>query len=250
MQASAVIDTKRERRRQRDMALTPADRFRLGALLRRRAVSMFASAHGLTYGAALHRLGGRPGAAGAGSMTTTPRLLAMVHQRLVEEGIQYAIVGATAMQLHGYVRATMDVDLFTDSERVLDQAMWADMPDGVDVRVIDNRLEDSDPLTGSVQFEAEDTDELVDLIVSRPGSGPRGIVSHARPMALFEGLEMPVASPLHLVMMKLFAGSRRDLADVEELCVAVPDLAEQVDASMSTMDEEERRRWMEIRSGP
>jgi hypothetical protein len=126
---------------------------------------------------------------------------AELRRRLDAAGIAYALIGATALAVHGYVRATADVDLLTLDERVLAGDFW----EGAAVKV--RRGDWDDPLVGSILWAG---DLQHDVIVGR---------GHAAHFALTtatmnDRLGCRVASPLALTLLKLEAGSAQDLYDV------------------------------------
>lgn len=120
-------------------------------------------------------------------------------------GVRCCLIGAVAMAIHGYARATSDVDLLTIDPRVLAPGFWpADA--GVELHLGD----DEDPLAGVVRKRG-----LIehDLIVGR-GYAARYAIETA---SAVPGAPVPVATPLALVLLKLVAGAARDRLDVLEL---------------------------------
>lgn len=146
-------------------------------------------------------------------------------------GIQTALIGASALAAHNYVRSTMDVGLATivdpDTElRRLEQALrdlglhtQLNMPDDEDVlggllRIWENEDEDGEPL------------ELVEVVnfsnPYRPSLNPAAdAIRNAVP--LDEGSNLRYVRVPDLVALKLYASGRTDLADIVELLVRNPD---------------------------
>lgn len=67
-----------------------------------------------------------------------------LRKRLDSAQIAYCLIGASALAVHGYVRATADIDLLPLDPRVLENAFWGDQP----VSIL--RGDWDDPLVGSV----------------------------------------------------------------------------------------------------
>jgi len=125
-------------------------------------------------------------------------------RRLEEGRVDCCLIGATALAVHGFVRATADVDLLTLDERVLTAGFWRSI--NVELR----QGEWDDPLAGTVRHG--DTD----LVVGR-GYAARTALDSAVPNA---ALGLRVATPLGLVLLKLEAGSALDRMDIVELIAA------------------------------
>lgn len=143
-------------------------------------------------------------------------LLRRVVATLETAGIPAALVGAAAMSAHGALRSTLDIDLLTTDLRVLDAELWSDLRvhAGVDVR----RGDAEDPFAGVVRFERPN-ERVVDLLVGRP-AWQRRAVARAEPLSI-EGVSLRVATPVDLVLLKLFAGGAQDAWDVRELLEAL-----------------------------
>lgn len=143
-------------------------------------------------------------------------LLRRVVATLETAGIPAALVGAAAMSAHGALRSTLDIDLLTTDSRVLDAELWSDLRvhAGVDVR----RGDAEDPFAGVVRFERPN-ERVVDLLVGRT-AWQRRAVARAEPLSI-EGVSLRVATPVDLVLLKLFAGGAQDAWDVRELLEAL-----------------------------
>lgn len=138
-----------------------------------------------------------------------------------ELGIPTALIGATALAVHGYVRGTADIDLATavDPFRELPRLQERLKAEGLFTEL---SLPDSEDILGGVlrvRARSED-DDLVEIVnfenPLRPSSNPGPqAVRAAQPIA--ESSALRCATLAHLIALKLFAGSRRDEADVVEL---------------------------------
>ena len=125
--------------------------------------------------------------------------------RLQEGGVRFCVIGGVAMALRGYVRNTADIDLLTVDPRVLSPSFWAG-EGAFEIR----RGDFDDPFLGVVRVSLPYPH---DLIVGRSALA-RFAVETSAPVP---SVRAPVATPLALLLLKLEAGSRRDLMDALEL---------------------------------
>jgi hypothetical protein len=146
-------------------------------------------------------------------------------------GIETALIGAAAFAVHNYVRATQDVDLATTVNphtalRELEQAL---VGTGLRARL---RLPDEDDVLGGVLvvWEREDEDgELLEAVEVVNFSNPFRPQNNPARDAIRNAMPLDEESPLRcvqlpdLVALKLYAGSRQDLADVVQLLIRNPD---------------------------
>lgn len=147
-------------------------------------------------------------------------------------GIQTALIGAMALAAHNYVRGTQDVDLATnvDPERDLQRLQRALESVGLHTKL---SLPDADdPLGGVLRvWETEDAEGdpilPVDLInfsnPHRPVDNP-GAEAIRTAIRLDETSSLRYARLPELIALKLYAGSRRDHADVVEVLARNPDV--------------------------
>lgn len=140
-------------------------------------------------------------------------LLHAVARELAARRIPYALIGAGAMAVHGVVRATADLDLLVTDRAVLAPGTWRVL-EGTGVTVEQRAGDDTDPLAGVVRFTGP-TEAAVDLVVGRHG-WQAALLARATPR-LVGPEQLPVVSPADLILLKLYAGSSRDLHDAEEL---------------------------------
>ncbi len=164
---------------------------------------------------------------------------------LRERRIPFAVIGAAAMAVHGVTRSTRDVDLFTVAAESLDPGVWQPLRRaGVQVRV--EKGDAGDPLAGVVRLSAP-SEHPLDVIV---GKSPwqAEITSRARTTTI-EGVEVPVAAPADLILLKLYAGGPQDAWDIEQL-LGGPERAAvtaEVEAVLDALPAEGRRLWARIR---
>jgi hypothetical protein len=141
-------------------------------------------------------------------------LLRDVAALLDREHVAFALIGGDALAAHGVARSTLDTDLFTVDQRVLDAPFWDPLRD-VPGRTIDARRGGAeDPLGGVVQLTAED-DRPIDVIVGR--SPWQADMAAKAERAVIQGIEIPVARVSDLILLKLYAGGPQDIADIHQL---------------------------------
>ena len=146
---------------------------------------------------------------GRRSLTTLERVI----ETLREAGIQFAVIGASGMAVHGVLRSTLDIDLLTTNRQVLKKKMWDRLVHGgfeADIRFGDI----SDPLVGVVTVSV-DADRPVDLIVGEAPWQERIIEEAAS--GFVAGMDLPVASLVGLILLKLYAGGPQDCWDIKQL---------------------------------
>jgi hypothetical protein len=177
-------------------------------------------------------------------------LLRLVHDRLHKAAFPHALIGAGAMSVVGYVRATQDLDFLVISDRVLNASFWIGMGDSVEVEINDGRMDWSDPLAGVVRIEDAVTLEQVDIVVGKHPRWQEPILDRANDTDLSNGLVVPVAQAADLVLLKLFAGSPHDDNDIRMLLHAVEGIEGVVDDRIESMAMREQQRWITLRIPP
>jgi hypothetical protein len=148
-----------------------------------------------------------------------------------ELGIETALIGAAAMAVHKYVRATRDIDFGTNvalaelrklQQRLDDMGLHTEL-----------RMPDSEDVLGGVVAAWEQSDEAGDPIdaieiVNFANPHRPGVVTPARE-AIQNAAAIAPGSPLRcvrlaeLIALKLYGGSLRDKADVVDLLKHNPD---------------------------
>lgn len=172
--------------------------------------------------------------------STSPPILALA-ERVAEVaralGIESALIGAIALAAHNYVRGTADVDLATnvDPGRALAGLQHGLQAIGLKAEL---HMPDEDDSLGGLlriwQAEDEHGDPIdpIDVVnffnPYRPGRINPGADAVRNAVSLGEGSKLRYVRLADLIALKLYAGSRRDQADVVELLVRNPgaDLAE------------------------
>lgn len=140
-------------------------------------------------------------------------LLARVVAVLEARGIPFALIGASALTIHGVNRLTLDMDLLVIDPVCLDGRTWSGLA-AEDVSVDVRRGDLSDPLAGVVRFEAP-WETSVDLVVGK-FAWQREILNRSR-RTLFAGVEVPVLEAVELILLKLYAGGPQDAWDIQQL---------------------------------
>jgi hypothetical protein len=135
--------------------------------------------------------------------------------------VEYAVVGGVAVNAHGYVRATHDLDIFIrPTEENARAAFEALLALGVPLEGLGpgDLLDDEENL----RFGPEE--DHIDILASI-GTMPFDQVWRNRVETEVEGLPVPFISKADLIENKRQVGRLRDLADAEELEL-IPDSEE------------------------
>jgi hypothetical protein len=137
-----------------------------------------------------------------------------------EHAVEYVIVGGLAVQTHGHLRTTADIDLFPHPERS-NLARLADALNALDARVLS-------PADGSAMVDAAMLERVtrrqfatahgaVDVLHDAPGAPPyEELRSRALVIQLGE-LTIAIAGRDDLINMKRVSGRAGDLEDIAAL---------------------------------
>lgn len=156
-------------------------------------------------------------------------------ERVAEEarrlGFETALIGAAALAVHRYTRGTEDIDLavavdprtqLKSLQRVLEAGGL-----GCVLRLPD----DDDPLGGILVVRGSQADdpELIDVVEVVNFRNPGRLAATPAPAAIARAEPLPGSSLRcvtieDLVALKLYAGGRSDLADIEQLLAHNPDV--------------------------
>jgi len=132
--------------------------------------------------------------------------------------VDYAIVGGVAVNAHGYMRATNDLDIFIRPTEANARAAFDALKSlGIPLEGV----ESSDLLDEDENFRFGPQEDHVDILPSI-GEMPFEQVWRNRIETDVEGLPVPVICKADLIQNKLQVGRLRDLADAEELAL-IPD---------------------------
>lgn len=129
--------------------------------------------------------------------------------------VEFAVVGGVAVNMHGYVRATNDLDIFIRPTAENAQAAYnALLTLGASLE----GLEPSDLLDDEDNLRFGPGEDHIDILASI-GEMPFDQVWRNRTEAVIEGVSIPFISKADLIANKLQVGRLRDLADAEELAL-------------------------------
>jgi hypothetical protein len=162
--------------------------------------------------------------------------------------IPFAVVGATAMAVHGVSRSTRDTDVLVASRECLVPTTWEALArEGVSITVRSG--DESDPLAGVVRLVAEEGLPL-DVVIGR--SRWQATILERATSAMIDDVVVPVARAADLILLKLFAGGPQDAWDVT-LLLAGPDrlaLIAEVEAALPVLPDDARQLWRRVLGTP
>ncbi len=132
--------------------------------------------------------------------------------------VEFAVVGGVAVNAHGYLRATNDLDIFIrPTEENAHAAFNALQSLGVPL----DGLKPTDLLDDEENLRFGPAEDHIDILPSI-GEMPFDQVWRNRIMTEVEGIVVPFISKSDLIENKRQVGRLRDLADAEELAL-IPD---------------------------
>lgn len=134
-------------------------------------------------------------------------------QCLLEANVRFLLVGAYAVAVHGFPRATKDIDFF----------VWATPENAANlIRALTkfgaplDDISESDFSSEGVIFQIGNSPRRIDIITNI--SGVKFEQAYANRQAiLIEGIEVPVISLQDLIANKRASGRTQDFADIEKL---------------------------------
>jgi hypothetical protein len=139
---------------------------------------------------------------------------------LAEQGVEYVVVGGLAVQVHGHVRMTNDLDLIPAPRRENLRRLAAVLNE-LDARVLNAGSEgtriDASMLPRAALWQFATAAGDVDVLHEAPGAAPFDeLRSRALEVALGD-LRIPFAGREDLISMKRASGRPVDLGDVAAL---------------------------------
>ncbi len=157
------------------------------------------------------------------TLAAVARIAALLNQ----QGLQTALVGAAALAVHGYSRATEDVDLGLATPSLETLRRCGDLiRAALSVEVTVAMPDAEDPLGGVITIHGPDIRQIQVINFVNPigmGDHPgREAIAYARELTI-RGTPVGVVDLEHLVAMKLFAGGMKNRADVVELMAYNPE---------------------------
>ena len=137
-------------------------------------------------------------------------------QSLEREGVEYVLVGAVALNVHGILRATQDLDIFVRPERQnVDRLKRALRSVWADPEIAGISFEDLAGDYPTIRYGPPDGSLVIDLM-TRLGDAFRYEDLRAETVA-WEGVKVRVATPETLYRMKKGTLRQLDHADAAEL---------------------------------
>lgn len=147
-------------------------------------------------------------------MATLLDELSQLVSTLERNGIEYAVCGGLAMAVHGFARATLDIDVLIRPES-LEQAYKVGKEHGYGIRGLDLSFKERAVEIRRVS-KIDDEGEMLslDLLLVTPHVED---VWESKEEIDFAGRQLTVVSREGLIKMKRLAGRPQDLADIERL---------------------------------
>jgi Nucleotidyltransferase of unknown function (DUF6036) len=150
----------------------------------------------------------------------TPLDAEQILRVLAQHAVEYVIVGGLAVQTHGHVRTTVDVDIFPRPDRS-NLARLADALNALDARVLNAGSEgaaiDATMLPRATLWQFATPHGAVDVLHDAPGAPPYAeLRRHAVEIGLGD-VTLAVAGRDDLISMKRASGRQADLEDLAAL---------------------------------
>ena len=131
-----------------------------------------------------------------------------------KNGIEYAVCGGLSMAIHGFARATMDIDLLIQPES-LEKAYQVAATKGFDIKGLDISFKERAVEIRRVSKIDDDGEVLsLDLLLVTPYVED---VWESREQVILSENLLFVVSKEGLIKMKTLANRPQDLADIERL---------------------------------
>ena len=134
-------------------------------------------------------------------------------QCLLEENVRFLLVGAYAVAVHGFPRATKDIDFF----------VWATPENAANLmRALTkfgaplHDISEADLSSEGVVFQIGNSPRRIDIITNISGIKFEQAYANKTTISI-EGIEVPVISLEDLIANKRASARTQDLADVEKL---------------------------------
>lgn len=147
-------------------------------------------------------------------MATLLQELLEITSDLEKNGVEYAVCGGLAMAIHGFARATMDIDVLIQPES-LEKAYQVAAKKGFDIKGLDISFKERAVEIRRVSKIDDDGEVLsLDLLLVTPYV--EDVWESREQVVLSENL-LFVVSRDGLIKMKTLANRPQDLADIERL---------------------------------
>jgi len=154
-----------------------------------------------------------------------------IFEALQRHGVEYLTIGGVAVNAHGHVRNTRDVDILIEWSAENMQRLAAALGDldakllGVDADLLDVDLRDPKDLLNGGNFTLRTAAGGLDLFDPSeiPGGRPYEEMHPRAVEAVVEGVSIRVVGFDDLIRLKRESGRDRDLEDIATLLAAKPD---------------------------
>lgn len=154
----------------------------------------------------------------------TPLDAERILDALAEHAVDYVIVGGLAVQTHGHVRTTVDIDVFPRPDPS-NLARLADALNALDARVLNPGSEgmkiDATMLPRATLWQFATRHGAVDVLHDAPGAPPYDELRGQALEIRFGDLKLAVAGRDDLIGMKRASGRPVDLEDIAALTAGV-----------------------------
>lgn len=132
---------------------------------------------------------------------------------LSQEGVSFLLVGAYALAVYGYPRATKDIDFFVRASPANASSLMRALGRfGAPL----TGISESDFTSEGVVFQIGNSPRRIDILTRISGVDFENAYAK-RNVVNVDGLEVPVISMSDLIANKRASGRTQDLADVEKL---------------------------------
>jgi hypothetical protein len=139
---------------------------------------------------------------------------------LGEHDVDYVIVGGLAVQTHGSVRSTVDIDVYPRPEPS-NLARLADALNALEARVLNPGSEglriDAKALPRATMWQFSTAHGAIDVLNDAPGAPPYDDLRSRALVVKLGSLSVAVAGRDDLISMKRASGRRVDLEDLAAL---------------------------------
>jgi hypothetical protein len=150
----------------------------------------------------------------------TPLDAERILEVLAEHAVEYVIVGGLAVQAHGHVRTTVDIDVFPSPDRSNLERL-ADALNALDARILNPGSEqlkiDATLLPRATLWQFATPHGAIDVLHDAPGAPPYGDLRNRAFEIRLGKLKLAVAGRDDLVGMKRASGRSVDLEDIAAL---------------------------------
>lgn len=147
-------------------------------------------------------------------MATLLQELLSITSELEKNGIEYAVCGGLALTIHGFPRATFDIDILIQ-ERSLENAYQIVAEKGYDFKGLDMSFKERAVEIRRVSKIDDDGEVLsLDLLLVTPQVED---VWQSREKLDLQTQDLWIVSQKGLIKMKKLAGRAKDLIDIERL---------------------------------